>query len=400
VDEDRDVRAPAPAPGGSGGLRLAAGALAAALGVFALDVWLPLGVAVPSLYLGVVLLGLWSPRRRFVVVAALVCGALTLLAPFVSPGGRPPAWIETLNRPLMLVPLLLGALLLVRHQTVARRLARQEADAARERREADEKQHYAELARSRAESLARVGEMAAVVAHEVRNPLAGIKGVLQVVGGRLPLATAERRALQEAASRLDSLQRLTQDLLLFARPRPPAPGPVVLSALAREVAALVRADPTFGALDVEVVGDPGRVIGDAQQLRTVVTNLLRNGAEASGESGRVVVEVRDGADEVALRVSDSGPGVPESERERIFEPFHTTRAQGTGLGLAIVRRVVEAHGGTVTLEEAAVAGACFSVRLPRAIPGPAAAGDSPTRGEEGVAAADGGAGREAAWRRR
>jgi signal transduction histidine kinase len=377
ADAGRDGPAAAPARGEEGGLRLSAGALAAALGVFALDVWLPLGVAVPSLYLGVVLLGLWSPRRRFAVVAALACGALTLVAPFLSAGGRPPAWIETLNRPLMLVPLLLGALLLVRHQTVARRLARQEADAARERREADEKQHRAEVARFHAESLARVGEMAAVVAHEVRNPLAGIKGVLQVVGDRLPPGSVERRALQESATRLDSLQRLTQDLLLFARPRPPEPAPLALSALAREVAALVRADPAFGELEVEVVGDPGRMKGDAQQLRTVLTNLLRNAAEAGGERNRVVVAVRDGVEEVELRVIDQGPGVPEAERERIFEPFHTTRAQGTGLGLAIVRRVVEAHGGTVVLEAPTGGGACFRVRLPREAPRGSAPDGSP-----------------------
>jgi signal transduction histidine kinase len=177
--------------GGTGRLGAVAGLFA--LAVFALDVWLPLGVAIPSLYLGVVLLGLWAPRRRFVVAAAAVCGGLTILAPFVSMGGRSPAWIEALNRPLMLVPLLLGALLVVGYKTVGRRLAEQEAKAAEERRRA-------EAARWRQESLARVGEMAAVVAHEVRNPLAGIKGVLQVVGQRLSPESGERRALRTRPS--------------------------------------------------------------------------------------------------------------------------------------------------------------------------------------------------------
>jgi signal transduction histidine kinase len=342
-----------------GGLPLAAVAGLFALAVFALDVWLPLGVAIPSLYLAVVLLGLWSPRRRFTLAAAAVCGALTVLAPFVSAGGRPPAWIETLNRPLMLVPLLLGALLVSRYKTVARRLKEQEARAAEER-------SRAETARWRQESLARMGEMAAVVAHEVRNPLAGIKGVLQVVGQRLPAESGDRRALQQATLRLDSLQALTEELLLFARPRPPEPAPLGLLALARETAELLRADPALAGLGVEARGDAGELNGDPQQLRTVILNLLRNAAEAGGATSRVALDVRDRGDEVELRVDDDGPGVPEEQRERVFEPFFTTRARGTGLGLAIVRRVAEAHGGQVTVEPAPGGGARFRVRLPRA----------------------------------
>jgi len=345
--------------------RLATIAGLSALGIFALDVWLPLGVAVPSLYLGVLLLGLWSPRRRFTVTAAAACGTLTVLAPFVSLGGRPPAWIEALNRPLMLVLLILGAVLLIRYKTVALRLAKQQQAAARVLREAEEVQRRAEAARWREEALARIGEMAAVVAHEVRNPLAGIKGVLQVVEQRLPGEGGERRALREATARLDGLQVLTEELLLFARPRPPEPVPLGLLALARETAALLRADCAFQGLAIETGGDPGELRGDPQQLRTVVLNLLRNGAEAAGRKGRLVVEVRERAEAVELSVDDEGSGVPKELRERIFEPFFTTRARGTGLGLAIVRRVVEAHGGEVTVEAGPGGGARFRVSLPR-----------------------------------
>jgi signal transduction histidine kinase len=339
-------------------LRLATAAFLFTLGVFVLDVWLPLGVALPSLYLGVVLLGLWAPRRRFAVAVAAACGALTVLAPFVSVGGHPPSWIEALNRPLMLVPLLLGAVLVSRYKTVARRLAEQEARVA-------EEQRRGEATRWRQESLARMGEMAAVVAHEVRNPLAGIKGVLQVVGQRLPAESSERRALQEATLRLDSLQALTEELLLFARPRSPEPAPLSLARLVEETVGLLRADRGLAGLIVETRGDHGELRGDPRQLRTVVLNLLRNAAEATAGKGRVVVDVRERGNEVELRVEDDGPGVPEAQRERIFEPFFTTRARGTGLGLAIVRRVVEAHGGEVTVESAPGGGACFRVTLPR-----------------------------------
>jgi signal transduction histidine kinase len=363
VEGRRDVDAAA--AGSRRTRRLVAAAGLVALAVFALDVWLPLGVAVPSLYLAVVLLGLWSPRRRFAVAAAAACGALTVLAPFVSPGGRPPAWIEALNRPLMLVPLLLGALLVGRYKTVARRLAEQEEQAAEERRRA-------ETARWHRESLARMGEMAAVVAHEVRNPLAGIKGVLQVVGQRLPAESGDRRALQQATLRLDSLQALTEELLLFARPRAPELAPLALLSLARETAELLRSDAGLAGLSVELRGDAGELRGDPQQLRTVVLNLLRNAAEAGGPRGRVVVDVRDRGEDVELRVEDAGPGVPEAHREKVFEPFFTTRARGTGLGLAIVRGVVEAHGGEVAVGSAPGGGASFRVRLPRAASPPAA----------------------------
>lgn len=351
-------------------MRIAAIAAASALAVFALDVWLPLGAAVPSLYLGVVLLGLWSPRRRFAVFAAVGCGALTVLAPFLSAGGRAPVWIEALNRPLMLVPLLLGGLLVAAFKTLARRLALEEALAAEERRRADEAQRRVEETRRRQESLARIGAMAAVVAHEVRNPLAGIKGVLQVVAQRLGPDSEERRALREATLRLDGLQALTEELLLLSRHRPPELVPLSLLALARETSAVFRADRALEALEVEVRGDAGRVRGDPQQLRTVLLNLLRNASEASGGGGRVVVDVRDVGDAVELSVDDEGPGIPEELRQRVFEPFFTTRARGTGLGLAIVRGVVEAHGGDVAVETGPRGGACVRLSLPRDGAGP------------------------------
>jgi signal transduction histidine kinase len=353
-----------PAAGGSD-RRLAAIAALSALAVFAVDLWLPLGVALPSLYLPVVLLGLWSRGRRFGVVTAVACGALTVLAPLVSRGGRPPSWIEALNRPLMLVPLLLGALLVARFKRAAQRLAEREAETARVRREAEADRMRAEAARWRAESLARVGEMAAVVAHEVRNPLAGIKGVLQIVGQRLPPDAGERHALQDATSRLDALAALTEELLLFARPAPPQRTPVSLLALARTTRELLQADRALADLTIEVSGDPGELLGDPLQLRRAILNLVRNAAEATDGKGRVVVRVRDRGDAVELSVSDAGPGVPEELRERVFEPFFTTRARGSGLGLAIVHRTVEGHGGEIAAEAAAQGGACFRITLPR-----------------------------------
>jgi signal transduction histidine kinase len=340
-------------------------AAVSALAVFGVDLWLPHGVAVPSLYLPVVLLGLWAHGRRFAVVTAVACGVLTALAPVLSGGGRPPRWIETLNRPLMLVPLLIGALLVARFRRAARRLVEREAETARIRREAEADHMRGEAARLQAESLARIGEMAAVVAHEVRNPLAGVKGVLQIVSQRFAPDAGELQALQEATSRLDSLATLTEELLLFARPAPPQRRHVSLLALAMSTRQLVQADGALAGLVIEVSGDPGELEADPLQLRRAILNLVRNAAEATGGKGRVAIEVRDRAGHVELSVSDSGPGVPEELRERVFEPFFTTRARGSGLGLAIVRRTVEGHGGAVVAEAAAPGGASFRITLPR-----------------------------------
>ena len=241
---------------------------------------------------------------------------------------------------------------------MARRLAQQETQAAEERRRA-------ETARWREESLARMGEMAAVVAHEVRNPLAGIKGVLQAGGRRLPAESGERRALREATLRLDSLQALTEDPPLS--PRRAAGGDAGRSlALAGETAGLLRADRGLAGLTVETGGEPrGASRGSPAAAHDGPESPPQRG-RGHGGKGRVVVDVHGRGDEVELRVEDDGPGVPEEERERILELFFTTRARGTGLGPAIVRRVAEAHGGEVTVETAAGGGASFRVRLPRA----------------------------------
>jgi len=216
----------------------------------------------------------------------------------------------------------------------------------------------------RQEALARLGSMAAVVAHEVKNPLAGIGGAIQVLRDRLPQAAADREILSEILERLKGLNALVQDLLEFARPRAPRFAPVALLPTLRETAALLVRDPAFSGLDVMIEGVDVTVDGDADFLRDVFHNLLLNGAQATGGKGPLGVRVECGPDRCCVEIRDKGPGIPPELAEKVFEPFFTTKHRGTGLGLSIARRLVEAHGGSLCLSTPPGGGTTAVVELP------------------------------------
>ncbi len=230
-----------------------------------------------------------------------------------------------------------------------------------ERKEAEEK-----LVRQ--EALARLGTMAAVVAHEVKNPLAGIGGAIQVLRDRLPAQAPDREILTEILGRLKGLNALVQDLLDFARPRAPRFARIALGTTLRETAALLAADPAFSGLLVEIEGPDVTLVGDEDFLRDVFHNLLLNGAQAAGGKGPLRVTIEEGRERCRVTVRDPGPGIPADIADKVFEPFFTTKHRGTGLGLSIARRLVEAHGGTLTLASPAGGGTAAVVELPVAGP--------------------------------
>ena len=220
-------------------------------------------------------------------------------------------------------------------------------------------------------ALAQLGQMAAVVAHEVRNPLAGIKGAMQVLLSRRPAGDPEAPVMRDVIGRIDSLGDLINDLMVFARPRPPQASTVPLRALISEAIIMLRRDPVGAGLDVRFEGHDATVTADADLVRATVLNLLLNAAQAMGGRGQIAVTVTQRDKECVLEVRDSGPGVPVDLRTRIFEPFFTTKSRGGGLGLPIARRTAELHGGTLTLTSPPEGGSVFTLTLPlHALPEP------------------------------
>lgn len=211
----------------------------------------------------------------------------------------------------------------------------------------------------RGRRLAALGEMSAVLAHEIRNPLSGLKGSAQLLVEALPEGEGRNRARAERVVREAlRIERLTTDLLSLVRSKEVHRQPCSPGELLQEAARSV------GAGLIRVVDEgTGQWSLDPERLRQAICNLMENALHASPDGAVAQARVVDGALEISVR--DHGPGVPVDQRERIFEAFTTGRAQGTGLGLAVTRRVVELHGGTIVVGDAPGGGAIFTVTIPQ-----------------------------------
>jgi PAS domain S-box-containing protein len=213
-------------------------------------------------------------------------------------------------------------------------------------------------------ALARVGQMAAVVAHEVKNPIAGIRGALQVIGARMGEQGRDRAIIGDIIARLDALNRIVEDLLVFARPREVKAQTVDLNALVAGTAELISRDPALAGFRVQLIGGPATVQADGEQLQHVLQNIVMNGAQAMGGVGTMDVHVRPERGGWMLSFTDHGPGMSAAVREKAFDAFYTTKHRGTGLGLPIARRIVEAHGGHIEIDTPPSGGTVVSVFLP------------------------------------
>jgi two-component system sensor kinase FixL len=213
-------------------------------------------------------------------------------------------------------------------------------------------------------TLARLGEMAAVLAHEVKNPLAGIRGAVQVVGSRLPQDNPSVPVLKEIVSRIDALDAMMKDLLLFARTPTPHLQATSVTDVLNTTAALLTQDAGLQSLEIEISGSSPLVSADAEMLKIVFQNLLLNAAHAMQGMGTLRVDVSTAGAACHIAFVDAGPGIPQDVREKIFTPFFTTKSRGSGLGLPTVKRLVDAHHGTVTIDCPASGGTTVLVTLP------------------------------------
>jgi len=239
-------------------------------------------------------------------------------------------------------------------------------DLTEQRRQAAER-HRLHRKLLRSERLAALGEMAARIAHEVRNPLAAIGATALAIEEDTDAEEPARERAAAIGSEVRRLDTILTDLLQFAKPRKPSRQPIDLGDLARQALAVVRADPKAEEIEFEVRSHEGedlRAPVDPDGMRQVIINLLRNAAEASTPGQRVVCEVAERGARVHIDVVDSGTGVTEEAQARAFEPFYSTKSRGTGLGLPISRRIVEEHDGRLSLRSGDSDGTTVSIELP------------------------------------
>ncbi|MBE2248206.1 MAG: GAF domain-containing protein [Myxococcus sp.] len=221
--------------------------------------------------------------------------------------------------------------------------------------------------------LAALGEMAAGLAHEIRNPLGAIKGAAQCLDPKTVPAD-DREFIEVIVEEVNRLNGVVTAFLDYARPLKQNFGPTDVNEVVTRTLRLIQNDlPANVTLKEELAPDLARVDGDAEQLKQVLINLVQNAAQAVGDRpGEVVIKTlkpeRFGdfrqPDSIEIHVTDSGPGIPADQQLNIFVPFFTTKEKGTGLGLAICQRIVKSHGGTIVVQSKLGDGATFIIRLP------------------------------------
>ena len=223
------------------------------------------------------------------------------------------------------------------------------------------------------EKMATIGELSSAIAHEIKNPLAGISGAIQVLLEGFPRGDKRREIVDEVLSEINRLDKTVRNLMAFARPPAPSLILIPVSAIIERTVELVAGQAKNQQIDVNILSDDdladddlAAVRADPDQLQQVVLNIIVNALHAMPQGGALAITTRKimAGEMVEMAISDNGSGIAEDDLEKIFEPFFTTKTSGTGLGLAICRNIVESHHGTVDVESSLGKGTTFRIRLP------------------------------------
>jgi len=219
---------------------------------------------------------------------------------------------------------------------------------------------------TRAEHLATLGELAAGLAHEIRNPLAGIAGVIEIIGRDLPETSPSREVLKEVQQEVLHIKKILSDLLEYARPKMPSFRTEDLNVTAERAVSLARQQIRSQPIEIILTKAEGLapMEHDSAQIQQVLLNLLLNAIQAIPGQGAVRVAVESRDDFAQVIVADNGRGIAPEHLPNLFRPFFTTKGQGTGLGLSLARRIAEAHGGRIEVASTVGVGSTFTVWLP------------------------------------
>ncbi len=234
----------------------------------------------------------------------------------------------------------------------------------RESRVEIERLHRTQM--SRAEHMATLGEMATGLAHEIRNPLAGIAGVIEIIGRDLPDTSPARAVVKDVRQEIARINRIVTDLLQTARPHPPKVRKSDLNTTVEHAVMLGRQQGLSKAVEITLHKDPSlpEVEHDSDQIHQVLLNLLLNALQAIDQKGKIAVTVERQQDTAVIEVVDNGRGISPELLPNIFRPFFTTKGDGTGLGLSLARRIVEDHQGRIDVTSTVGKGTTFAVILP------------------------------------
>jgi signal transduction histidine kinase len=202
---------------------------------------------------------------------------------------------------------------------------------------------------SRAEHLATLGELATGLAHEIRNPLAGIAGVIEIIGRDLPTTSPARAVVKDVRQEIARINQIVANLLQTARPHPPRVRKGDLNTTVEHAVMLGRQQALAKSVEILLRKDPSlpEVEHDSDQIHQVLLNLLLNALQAIDVNGKVSVTVKPKGAMAVVEVTDNGRGIPPEDLPNIFRPFYTTKGEGTGLGLSLARRIVEDHHGRI-----------------------------------------------------